>query len=60
MPELAIHGGTPVRNTMLPYGRQWVRDDDIEAVLQVPRSDWMTIEALQGWIEQNRDKIGKI
>ena len=26
----------------LPYGRQWVDDDDIEAVVNVLRSDWLT------------------
>jgi perosamine synthetase len=28
--------------TMLPYGRQWVEDDDIDAVVEVLRSDWLT------------------
>jgi len=39
---LAIHGGTPVRKTNLPYGRQSINEDDIEAVVQVLRSDWIT------------------
>src|SRR5207302_2275486 len=39
---LAINGGTPVRKTMLPYGRQFVSEDDIQAVMQVLRSDWLT------------------
>jgi perosamine synthetase len=42
MNKLAIDGGTPVRPKMLPYGRQWVDEDDIEAVVQVLRSDWLT------------------
>lgn len=40
--KLAIHGGTPVRNTMLPYGRQSLDEDDIAAVIEVLRSDWLT------------------
>lgn len=40
--KLAINGGTPVRNTMLPYGRQQIDDDDIAAVTAVLRSDWLT------------------
>jgi perosamine synthetase len=40
--KLAIDGGTPVRATMLPYGRQWIDDDDIAAVVDVLRSDWLT------------------
>ena len=27
---------------MLPYGRQWISDDDIAAVVEVLRSDWLT------------------
>jgi perosamine synthetase len=42
MAELAIDGGAPVRSQMLPYGHQWIGDDDVEAVIQVLRSDWIT------------------
>lgn len=27
---------------MIPYGRQWIDDEDIEAVVDVLRSDWIT------------------
>ena len=40
--ELAIHGGKPVRATYLPYGRQSITEDDIQAVVEVLRSDWLT------------------
>lgn len=40
--RLAIEGGTPVRPTLLPYGRQSIGDDDIAAVVEVLRSDWIT------------------
>jgi perosamine synthetase len=39
---LAVQGGTPVRTTMLPYSRQSISEDDIQAVLDVLRSDWLT------------------
>jgi perosamine synthetase len=39
---LAIHGGNPVRGTMLPYGRQSIDEADIQAVVKVLRSDWLT------------------
>jgi perosamine synthetase len=39
---LAVHGGTPVRATLLPYARQTVEDDDVEAVVAALRSDWLT------------------
>lgn len=42
MSSLAIHGGPPVRNKPLPYGRQCIGQDDINAVLEVLRSDWLT------------------
>lgn len=40
--ELAIFGGKPVREKLLPYGRQEVTDEDIAAVVAVLRSDWLT------------------
>jgi perosamine synthetase len=39
---LAVDGGAPVRKTMLPYGRQSISEDDIQAVVDVLRSDWLT------------------
>jgi perosamine synthetase len=40
--ELAIDGGEPVRSSFLPYGRQSISDDDIEAVRAVLKSDFLT------------------
>ncbi|MFA4848762.1 MAG: UDP-4-amino-4,6-dideoxy-N-acetyl-beta-L-altrosamine transaminase [Methanoregula sp.] len=40
--KLAISGGTPIRNLQLPYGRQWLDDEDINAVVNVLKSDWLT------------------
>ena len=39
---LAIDGGVPVRRTLLPYGRQSIDEDDIQAVVETLRSDWLT------------------
>jgi len=39
---LAINGGTPVRSNFLPYGRQSIDEADIDAVVEVLRSDWLT------------------
>lgn len=39
---LAIDGGSPVRSTLLPYGRQSVEEADVQAVVEVLRSDWLT------------------
>jgi perosamine synthetase len=49
---LAIHGGTPVRKTSLPYGRQSIGEDDIEAVMEVLRSDWLTTGPKVGEFEE--------
>jgi perosamine synthetase len=40
--RLAIDGGAPVRNTLLPYGRQSIDEEDIAAVIAVLHSDWIT------------------
>jgi perosamine synthetase len=39
---LAIDGGTPVRGSFLPYGHQSIEESDIQAVVDVLRSDWLT------------------
>jgi perosamine synthetase len=40
--RLALHGGSPVRPRLLPYGRQVVDDDDVAAVVAALRSDFLT------------------
>lgn len=42
MERLAIHGGTPVRDDKIYYGRQWINEDDIQAVSQVLRGNFIT------------------
>ncbi|WP_295089941.1 UDP-4-amino-4,6-dideoxy-N-acetyl-beta-L-altrosamine transaminase [Ruminococcus sp.] len=42
MGQLAINGGKPVREKKIYYGRQWIDDDDIEAVKKVLTSDYLT------------------
>lgn len=42
MEELAINGGSPVRREKIYYGKQWIDDDDIDAVNKVLRSDFIT------------------
>ena len=49
---LAIHGGTPVREKLLPYGRQSLDEDDIQAVVDVLRSDWLTTGPKVGEFEE--------
>src|SRR5215467_11331809 len=40
--QLAVDGGTPVRKTLLPYGRQSIDEADIQAVVETLKSDWLT------------------
>jgi perosamine synthetase len=49
---LAIEGGTPVRKTLLPYGRQSIGEDDIQSVVDVLRSDWLTTGPKIGEFEE--------
>ncbi|MGO9862130.1 MAG: UDP-4-amino-4,6-dideoxy-N-acetyl-beta-L-altrosamine transaminase [Terriglobales bacterium] len=49
---LAIHGGTPVREKLLPYGRQSLDVGDIEAVVEVLKSDWLTTGPKVGEFEE--------
>ncbi|MEJ8552891.1 UDP-4-amino-4,6-dideoxy-N-acetyl-beta-L-altrosamine transaminase [Tepidibacter sp. Z1-5] len=39
---LAINGGSPVRKSYLPYGKQCIEEDDIKAVVEVLNSDYLT------------------
>lgn len=49
---LAVDGGSPVRETLLPYGRQSVDEDDIQAVAEVLRSAWLTTGPKVGEFEE--------
>lgn len=52
MDELAIEGGEPVRKKLLPYGHQWVDEADVQAVIEVLRSDWLTTGPKVGEFER--------
>jgi perosamine synthetase len=49
--QLALHGGTPVRATFLPYGRHDIDAGDVDAVARALRSDWLTSGPLVGEFE---------
>lgn len=42
MEQLAINGGQPVRSSKIYYGKQWVSDEDVLAVTEVLKSDYLT------------------
>lgn len=42
MDKPAICGGSPIRDTKIYYGHQYVDEDDVQAVVDVLRSDYLT------------------
>jgi perosamine synthetase len=52
METLAVHGGTPVRAKMLPYGRQSLDEADVRVVVEVLQSDWLTTGPKVGEFEE--------
>lgn len=42
MERLALNGGYPVRAGKIYYGRQWIDEEDVQAVADVLRSDFIT------------------
>src|ERR1700676_4898124 len=56
---LSIHGGTPVREKLLPYGRQSLDDADVQAVVEVLKSDWLTTGPKIGEFEERvAERVG--
>jgi UDP-4-amino-4,6-dideoxy-N-acetyl-beta-L-altrosamine transaminase len=59
--DLAINGGKPVRESLLPYGHQSVDEDDIQAVVETLRSDWITTGPKVAEFEEAfADRVGSI
>ena len=57
--SLAIDGGTPVREKLLPYGRQSIDEADVEAVVEVLKSDWLTTGPKIGEFEERfAERVG--
>ena len=52
MEQLAIFGGTPVREDKIFYGRQCIEDDDVAAVAETLRSDVITTGPKIGELEE--------
>lgn len=43
MTKLAINGGKPIRDTRLAYGKQSIDEQDIQAVVDVLKGDYLTV-----------------
>lgn len=57
MAKLAIHGGEPVFEKKIGYGHQYIDDSDIQAVVNVLKSDFLTCGPK---IEEAEKKLCKI
>lgn len=42
MEQLAINGGKPVRDSKIYYGQQWITEEDVQAVAETLRSNYLT------------------
>jgi len=42
MSKLAIHGGAPISDEYIPYGKQFIDEEDIQAVVDVLKGDYLT------------------
>lgn len=57
MEKPAICGGIPIRSTKIFYGHQYIDDDDIQAVVEVLKSDYLTCGPKIGELEQKLCKV---
>lgn len=56
MEKLAIKGGCPVRSKKMYYGRQWIDEEDVTAVSEVLRSDFLTCGPKVEELERNLER----
>ncbi len=56
MDKLAILGGKPIRDTYLAYGRQTIDETDIQAVVEVLKSDYLTTGP---FVKEFEEKVAK-
>ncbi len=57
MEKPAIEGGEPVRETPIFYGHQYIDEADIQAVVEVLKSDYLTCGPKIGELEQKLCKL---
>jgi dTDP-4-amino-4,6-dideoxygalactose transaminase len=57
MEQLAINGGTPVRDKKIFYGRQWIDDDDVKMVADALKGDLITCGPYVDELEKELCKV---
>ena len=55
--QLAINGGNPVRKSKLFFGDQYIDDADVQAVVEVLKSDYLTCGPNSTELEQKMCEI---
>ncbi|MGR9047446.1 UDP-4-amino-4,6-dideoxy-N-acetyl-beta-L-altrosamine transaminase [Halobacillus faecis] len=59
--KLAIFGGEPVRDSLLPYGKQSIDDQDVRAVVDALKSDYITTgPAIEAFEKGVADYVGAV
>lgn len=56
MGKLAINGGRPIRKTKIFYGHQWVDEEDVSAVANILRGDYLTCGPAVSEMERSLEK----
>ncbi|MCI6552576.1 MAG: UDP-4-amino-4,6-dideoxy-N-acetyl-beta-L-altrosamine transaminase [Lachnospiraceae bacterium] len=57
MEKPAICGGTPVRDSKIHYGHQYIDEEDIRAVVEVLKSDYLTCGPKIGRLEEKLCRV---
>ena len=57
MEKPAICGGTPVRDSKIYYGHQYIDEEDIRAVVEVLKSDYLTCGPKIGRLEEKLCRV---
>ena len=57
MEKPAIEGGKPIRKKFLPYGAQWLDENEIYEVIDSLKSDWITTGPKMRLFEENFSKF---
>lgn len=55
--KLALYGGKPVRDSKIFYGHQYIDENDINAVIQVLKSEYLTCGEEIGKLEEKLCKV---
>ncbi|MCT2536291.1 UDP-4-amino-4,6-dideoxy-N-acetyl-beta-L-altrosamine transaminase [Aquibacillus koreensis] len=58
--KIALYGGEPIRNSYLPYGKQWIDEEDIKSVKAALQSDFLTTGPILSKFEEKIARYVKV